>query len=184
MGVSALHFGNMDVAEKVSQWCLALLEQPEKDKFFFQTSNDGRLLTPATNPKGQFIDFTRPCQPYWEIGLPWMVMGRMHQATGSKEYLDHAERFFEMHMRCHEDRFTHTGSGKSSLAAAIHYLNTGDTRSRDAVLAFLTRLAETQLPQGSWLPPGAQDMPLYHIDAAAEFNVWIQEDVNILEAML
>ncbi|MEW6358516.1 MAG: hypothetical protein AB1696_19435 [Planctomycetota bacterium] len=183
-GIAALYFGRQDVAEKAARWCLALLDQPDEGRFYYQTTNDGKLCTAKTEKKGSFIDLNAPRQPYWEIGLPWMVMGRIYQATGNKAYLDYAERFFEWHLKCHEDRFTHTGSGKSSLAAAIHYLNTGDTRARDAVVAFLDKLVETQLPQGSWLPPGGKDIPLIHIDAAAEFNVWIQEDVNILEAML
>lgn len=184
MGVAALYCGRLDVAERVADWCVRVLEQqPDTGRFYYQTDDDGRLLTGNTEPRGECIDFGAPQQPYWEIGLPWMLMGRLYQATGRHEYLGLAARFFEVHLKCHEDRFTHTGSGKSSLAAAVHFLNTGDERAREAVLAFLTRLAETQLPQGSWLPRGAPDAPLYHIDAAAEFNVWIQEDVNILEAM-
>ena len=104
-------------------------------------------------------------------------------ATGGKEYLDYAEKFFGVHMKFFEDRFRWVGSGKSSLAASIHYLNTGDTRARDAAHEFLTFLVETQHPEGGWCGKTEKDIPLIHIDHAAEFNVWIQEDVNILEAM-
>jgi len=182
-GVSALYFGRLDVAERVGEWCISLLDQPAIEKFFFQTANDGTLLTDETEPKGQFIDFAKPNQPYWELSLPWMLMGRLYQATGDKEYLDYAEKFFEIHMRFYEDRFSWMGSGKSSLAAAIHYLNTGDTRARDGVYTFLDFLREAQHPEGGWRADIEQDIPLIYIDHAAEFNVWIQEDVNILAAM-
>lgn len=182
-GVSALYFGRMDVAERVAEWCIRLLDQPAKEKFFFQTTNDGKLLTDATDPKGQFIDFGKPKQAYWELSLPWMLMGRMHLATGKKSYLDHAERFLEIHLRFHADRFSWVGSGKSSLAASIHYLNTGDTRARDGALAFLEFLAATQTPDGAWRDETEPDIPLIYIDHAAEFNVWIQEDTNILAAL-
>ncbi|MEW6359850.1 MAG: prenyltransferase/squalene oxidase repeat-containing protein [Planctomycetota bacterium] len=182
-GVSALYFGRLDVAEKVSEWCVRLLDQPAREKFFFQTTNDGKLLTDETDPKGAFIDFAKPNQCYWELSLPWMHMGRMYMATGDKEFLDHAEKFFEIHRRFYKDQFHWMGSGKSSLAAAIHYLNTDDTRARDGVLEFLDYLQSVQHPNGGWRADIEQDIPLIYIDHAAEFNVWIQEDVNILAAM-
>ena len=182
-GISALYFGRLDVAEKVSGWCIRLLDQPAKDKFYIQTTNEGKLLTDSTDPKGAFIDFQKPKQAYWELSLPWMLMGRMYMATGRKEFLDHAEKLFEIHLRFYKDQFSWVGSGKSSLAAAIHYLNTGDTRARDGVLTFLNFLLETQTPEGGWRDETEPDIPLIYIDHAAEFNVWIQEDVNILEAM-
>jgi len=183
-GISALYFGLLDVAERTAEWCIRLLEaQPEQGRFYYQTTSDGRLCTKDTDPTGESVDFAKLRQPYWEIGLPWMLMGRMYQATGEKQFLDYAERFFNLKLACHEDRFTYVGSGKSSLAAAIHYLNTGDTRARDAVYSFLDFLAETQHPEGGWRGETEQDIPLIYIDHAAEFNVWIQEDVNILAAM-
>ena len=183
VGISALYFGRLDVAEKVAEWCIRLLDQQAKEKFFFQTANDGKLLTDDTDPKGQFIDFAKPNQAYWELSLPWMLMGRMYMATGKKEFLDHAEEFLDIHLRFYKDRFSWVGSGKSSLAATIHYLNTGDTRARDGVHEFLAFLLKTQHPEGGWRGETEPDIPLIYIDHAAEFNVWIQEDVNLLEAM-
>jgi hypothetical protein len=71
----------------------------------------------------------------------------------------------------------------SSLAAAIHYLNTGDTRARDAVYTCLDFLLETQYPEGGWRGENEPNTLLIYIDHAAEYNVWIQEDVSILAAM-
>ena len=182
VGVSALYFGRADVAKRVAEWCVSVLDQQRDEKrFCYCTTRDGKLLTADVDPKALFVDFTRPGQCYWEIGLPWMLMGRLYQATGEGKYLDLAKRFFETHLRCYEDAFSFTGSGKSSLAAAIHYLNTRDERARDAVCTFCDYLVRTQNAEGSWKVGAAPNPPLLiYIDAAAEFNVWLQENAGIL----
>jgi hypothetical protein len=181
MGISSLYFGRVDVAKKVGEWCVRMLEQqPSDDRFYFCMTRDAKLVTPALDPKAQCVDFAKPQQRYWEIGLPWMLMNRLYQATGEGAYLDLAKRFFKVHLKCYKDAFTATSSGKSSLAAAVHYLITGDRRARDAVYAFCDFLLETQDPEGGWRPPGSPDQLLYYLDAAAEFNVWLQEDAAIL----
>jgi len=185
-GVSALYFGRVDVAKKVAEWCVRVLEQQrDESRFYYCTTREGKLLTADVDPKAPFVDFTRPGQCYWEIGLPWMLMGRLYQATGETMYLDLAKRFFAAHQRCYEDAFSFTGSGKSSLAAAIHYLNTRDSRARDAVYTFCDYLVRTQNAQGSWRVGTAPEPPLLiYIDAAAEFNVWLQENAGILSTDL
>lgn len=181
-GVAAVYLGDLEVAERVAEWCIALYEhQPDEGRFYFQTGPKGELLTEQAG--GQFIDYAAERQPYWEIGLPSMLMGRLYQATGETSWLDWAGRFFDLHFRCAADAFSATSSGKSSLAAAVHYLNTGDERARDAALTFGDFLLETQLPQGSWRGPTMPDEPLYHLDASAEFNVWLQELTAALHAM-
>jgi hypothetical protein len=181
MGVSALYFGRLDVARKVGECCISMLDQqPDDKKFYFCMTRDGKLVTPALDPKAQCVDYSKPNQCYWEIGLPWMLMGRLYQATGEARYLDLAKRFFDLKLRCYKDNFSNVGSGKSSLAAALHYLNTGDTRARDAVLTFLEFLLQTQYLEGGWRGETEPDTLLIYIDHAAEYNVWIQEDVAIL----
>lgn len=184
MGVSALYFGRVDIAEKVGECCISMLDQqPDKKRFYFQMTREGKLLTPDLDPKAQCVDFTKLNQCYWEIGLPWMLMGRLYQATGQQRYLKLANRFFELKLQCASDAFTNVGSGKSSLAAAIQYLNSGDARARDSVHAFLDFLARTQYPEGGWRGETEPDTLLIYIDHAAEYNVWIQEDVAILASI-
>jgi len=184
-GVAALWMGRMQVAEKAANWCIRVLDQ-QKDpaKFYYQTTKDGSLATLDTHPKGQFIDAAKPMQPYWEVGLPQMLLCRLFMATGERRYLDHARRFFELHFTLHDDRFTHTGSGKTSLANALYYQLTGDERARDAVHQFCDRLLETQTAEGSWHVGTGEQSLLTRIDAAAEFNVWLQEDAAILASKL
>ncbi len=184
MGVSALYFGRLDTARATADWCANVLDQQKDEgRFYYCTTEEGKLLTPELDPKAPFVDCRKPAQCYWEIGLPWLLMGRLYQATGEGRYLDQAKRFFDAHLGCHEDRFAHTGSGKSSLAAATHFLNTKDPRAREAVYTFCDYLMQTQYPNGAWRPPGSPDTLLYYIDAAAEFNVWLQEDAGILAGM-
>ena len=178
-GVAALQFGRVGPAERAAQWCLTLLDQPDEGRYYYRTTPDGILATVEIDPEAMFLDLTAPKQPYWEIGLPWLLCNKLYQATGEERWLAHANEFFDWHLRCAEDRFTHTGSGKSSLAAATHYVVTGDERARDAALSFGEYLLQTQRPEGSWTVGGSEDL-LIRIDAAAEFNVWLQEIAGLL----
>lgn len=178
-GVAALQFGRVEPAERAARWCLTLLDQPDEGRYYFRTTLDGTLATAEVDPEALFIDLNAPKQPYWEIGLPWLLCNKLYQATGGRRWHAHANEFFDWHLRCAEDRFTHTGSGKSSLAAATHYLVTGEPRARMAALAFGEFLIETQRGEGSWTVGGSEDL-LIRIDAAAEFNVWLQEIAGLL----
>ncbi len=172
-GVAALLFGRVDAAESAGEWCLTLLDQPDEGRYYYRTAFDGTLATAQVDPAAMFIDMTAPQQPYWEIGLPWLLCNSLHQATGEAHWLDRANDFFELHLRCADDRFTHTGSGKSSLAAATHWVVTGDERARDAALSFGEHLLETQSPEGTWTVGGSESL-LTRIDAAGEFSVWLR----------
>jgi len=184
-GVAAVYLGRMDVAQRAAEWCASLLEQQKDEtRFYYQMTKDGRLVTLDDSPTAVFIDATELQQPYWEVGLPQMLMCRMYMATGDEAYRDLATRFFEWHFLLAEDRFTHTGSGKTSLANAVYFQITGDGRARDAVLQFCDRLLETQLPEGSWRVGSGEASLLTRIDAAAEFNVWLQEDAAILRGVV
>ena len=111
-----------------------------------------------------------------------MLMCRMHQVTGQTHFLDVASRLFEFKLRCFGDNYGWAGSGKSSLAAAIYYLLTDDARARQAAIAFLDFLVETQYPEGGWRDETEPDELLIYIDHAAEFSVWIREICGILES--
>ncbi|MCD6350558.1 MAG: hypothetical protein J7M26_00455, partial [Armatimonadetes bacterium] len=172
-GVGAVYIGRLDVAEATALWALAMLEQqPGGDKFFFCTTRDGELVTLDQDPRAPHIDYAKPKQPYWEIGLPLQLMCRLYMATGREQFLDHARAFFELHFRCHEDVFSYVGSGKSSLGAALYYLLTGDERAREAAYCFADFLLATQYPEGGWRDETEPDTLLIYIDHAAEFNVW------------
>ncbi len=183
VGVSAIYFGRLDVALRSADWCIGLLDQPEEGRFYFQTTLDGQLVTSQMADDAQFIDLEKTGQAYWEIGLPWMLMGRLYQATSEDRWLDYADQFFQWQRSCAEDNFTCVGSGKSSLAATIHFLNTGDARARNGAIAFGEFLLATQYPEGGWRGENEPDELLIYIDHAAEYNVWLQEIVGHLGAV-
>ena len=184
MGISALYFGKTDVAEKAASCAINMLEaQPRQDRFYYQMTRDGKLVTEKEDPKAMFVDIAKPKQNYYELGLPMMLMCRLHQATGDPCYLDYARRFFEFNLRCHDDKLAFVFSGKTAFAAAVYYSITGDEGMRDAACEFCDFLLETQLPDGSWRDEISDpDELLYYVDHAAEYIVWLQEIATILES--
>jgi hypothetical protein len=177
-GISALYFGQLQVARQAAEWAISLLhQQPEEGRFYFLTTRYGELVTPQTTPEADalHIDVTLPKQWHWEVGLPLQLMCRMYMATGMSKYLDYAWRFFEFMQSCYDDAFGWAGSGKSSLGAALLYQITGDKRPMQATMAFADFLVETQYPEGGWRDETEPDELLIYIDHAAEFNIWLQE---------
>ena len=71
MGISALAFGQIDLAEAIAECCLSMLDQqPDPGRFYYQMSLEGSLVTADTRPDAPFVDLGKPEQCYWEIGLP------------------------------------------------------------------------------------------------------------------
>lgn len=178
-GIALLYAGRLAEVRRIADWSVTLLDQPDPQRFYYCTTLEGQLLSddPALS-----IDLGAPGQVYWEIGLPQMLMCRLHMATGEAQYLDLARQFFAWQTRCAADRFSFTGSGKSALAAALLYLLGGDLAAREAAYGFGGFLLQSQLPDGSWRNPDWPPEVLYAIDAAAEFNVWLQEIATTLSA--
>jgi len=179
VGLAMLYMGRMDVAKLAAAWTIELLDQPDDDHFYFCTTLEGELI----QNNSLAIDVAKPEQVYWEMGLPLMLMCRMHMATGDEHYLDYAREFFAWHLRCAADRFTFTGSGKSGLGAALLYMLTGDPQARAAAYEFGDKLLATQEADGVWHSPNwPAGQVLYLVDAGAEFNVWLQEIAAALAA--
>ena len=177
MGVTALSFGNLEVAKQAAKCCVDMLDQqPVEDKFYCHMTRDGKVVTEKDHPKALFIDTHQPKQIYYEAGIPMLLLCHLHRITGDAAYLDNAGRFFEFQLRCREDSFAYVGSGKSALAAAIYYRITRDERALDAASRFCDFLVETQLPDGSWIDRVKDpDELLYYVDHAACFTVWLLE---------
>jgi len=184
VGIAALSFGNLEVAKQAAQSCVDTLDQQAvEDRFYCHMTRDGKVVTEKDHPKALFIDMTQPKQIYYELGVPMWLLCKLHQVTGEASSLDAAKRFFEFHLACREDSFSHVGSGKSALAAAIYYGITDDQRALDAACRFCDFCVETQLPHGSWIDlPKEPDELLYYVDHAACFTVWLLEIALTLES--
>lgn len=181
-GLSALYFGDLDMARTIGECAISMLEQQrDEGKFYYRMTPDGKLVTPDVSAEDALcIDVTKPKQDYWEVGLPLQLMCRLYQATGEERYMGYARRFFEFKLRCYADNFSYVGSGKSSLGAAVYYLITGDQSAREAAMRFCDFLVATQCPEGGWRDEDEPDILLIYIDHAAEFNVWLQEIAAII----
>ncbi|MFO7948603.1 MAG: hypothetical protein R6V19_17510 [Armatimonadota bacterium] len=185
-GVSAIYFGQLDAAQRAAEWAISVFQQqPEDDHFYFQTTRDGRLVTPDMDAEGALcVDIRERKQDYWEVALPLQLLCRLYQATGIERYREWAGKFFEFNLKCADDAFSFVGSGKSSLGAALYYLISGDERAREGAIEFCDFLVETQTEKGGWRDPeyGEPDELLIYIDHAAEFNVWLHEVSSIIPA--
>jgi len=183
-GVSALYFGDLDMAKQIADCSISMLkQQPREDRFYFQMTKDGRLATEKEYPDAQFIDTTKTKQCYWEVGFALLLMCKMHQATGDKSYLAHAKDLLEFTLRCSEDSYAYWGSGKSALGASNYYMLTGDERAKRASYRFCDFVVETQTPDGGFRYEDEPDELLTYIDHAACFSVWAGESVKIFESI-
>jgi hypothetical protein len=183
-GVGALYFGDLELAIKIANCCISMLkQQPREDRFYFQMTRDGRLVTETVNPDAQFIDTTQPRQCYWEVGFAMLLMCKMYEATKDKSYLDHAKSFLEFKLRCFKDNFSFWGSGKSALAAANYYKLTGDKRAKEAALQFCRFVADTQTKEGGFRYEDEPDELIIYVDHAACFSVWAGESLKIFESL-
>jgi hypothetical protein len=183
-GVAALYFGNLDAATKIAKCSMQMqAQQPREDRFYFQMTRDGKLVTEKENPEAQFIDTGKPMQCYWEVGFPMLLMCKMYEVTGDKAYLDSAKQFLEFKLRCYKDAFAYWGSGKSALGAANYYALTGDTRARDAAYTFCDFVVRTQTPAGGFRYEDETDDLLIYVDHAACFSVWAGESIKIFDSL-
>ncbi len=184
LGVALLNFGDLAGAEKIAQLCISMMEQqPREDRFYFQMTRYGKLVTEKEFPNAEFIDTSKTKQCYWEAGFIMLLMEKLHNVTGRQSYLDYASRLFEFLLSCSEDNFSYWGSGKGALASALHYAKTGDKRAKDAALRFCDFVLETQYPEGGFHYDDTPDELLYYVDHAACFSVWVMEIIGILEGL-
>ena len=184
IGIALLNFGDLAEAERIAQLSISMLEQqPRKDRFYFQMTRYGKLVTEKEFPDAQFIDTTKIKQCYWEVGFTMLLMEKLYNVTGKQSYLDYASRFFEFLLSCSNDNFSYWGSGKGALASALHYAATGDERARDAAYRFCDFVVDTQCPEGGFHYEDTPDELLYYIDHAACFSVWVMEIIGIMAGL-
>lgn len=183
-GVAALYLGDLETAKKTADWCISMLrQQPRADRFYYQTTRDGKLATEKEFPNAEFIDTTKEKQCYWEVGFAMLLMCKMYQATGDKSFLDHAKDFLEFMLKCAPDNYSYWGSGKGALAAAYYYMFTGDERAKQASYQFCDFVADTQTAEGGFRYEDEPDELLIYVDHAACFSVWAGESLKIFESM-
>lgn len=184
-GITALYFNNMDMAEKAANCCISMLEQqPDKNRYYFQMTPDGKLLTEKEYPDAGYIDVSKQKQCYWEVGFSMLLMDRLYQITKDKKYIEYAKQYFEFLLSCSDDVWSYWGSGKGALAAAIYYTFTDDERALEAACKFIDFVVETQRPCGGFQYEDEPDELLIYIDHAACFTGWVLDSISYIESKL
>ncbi|MBM3891626.1 MAG: hypothetical protein FJ388_21140, partial [Verrucomicrobia bacterium] len=181
VGLAALHFGRQDVAEAAAACVIRILKsQPDDNRFYFQMTAEGKLVSPETDAKAPSLDAAVAKQDYSEIGLPLQLMCRLHQTTANRQYLEFARIFFELTVRRFPDAFSSIGGDACALGAALYHLLAGDRRAKQAACRFADFLVASQHPQGGWRDPTEPDIPLSYVDHAAESSVCLFELAALL----
>jgi len=171
-GMAMVYLGQMELARRAGDALGRMLEQqPVPRRFHFLLKPDGQLVL---GDSGTFLDFTKPGQVYWRIGIPFLFVVRLYLATSDKRYLETAQRLFELQHGGAADAFAHPGSGKSGLAAAILYSVTGDQRAADAACREAEFLLSIQQPEGWWASSPNDGLGI-RLDYTGEFTVFLTE---------
>lgn len=191
VGVTALYFNDMETAEKCTEWCINMLKaQPDKNRFYFMTTPDGKLATEDMG--GEYIDNKKLKQCYWECGFSMMLMDRMYQVTRDEKYLGYAKEYMEFLFTCAEDTWSYWGSGKAALGCAMYYSFTGDERAMEAAVKFIDFVVETQVKisdkdgkyAGGFWYDDEPDILLIYVDHAACFSGWVLDSISYIESRL
>ncbi len=184
-GTALLMAGHSEPARRAGDALLAMVaQQPDSQRFYFRMSLDGALLTdvPAGGPRAAYVDASQPAQLYYETGIIMVFLCRLFQATGEPRYLEGARSVFAFTLRCADDAYAHTTSGKGGVGAALLYALTGDAQARAAACRFADFLLQHQTPEGIWRIPNAPDTRINRLDMAGEYTVWLFEIAGALAA--
>ena len=96
-------------------------------------------------------------QPYANLGVPLAFMSYLHNATGSKSYLDAAMKLFEFLDHAGDKCWVEGQTTKVLWGLALLYNITGNERVFSAIRAECDHLCKTQLDNGAWIAPIAFD---------------------------
>ena len=185
-GVSTIYAGRLEIAIQAAR-CLASMidQQPDETRFYCWLTPEGQLVTEdAPLPAGvSFLDARSPQQAYYNPGIACLFLTRLYLATNSAEFLNSAQRLFELSLGWAEDAYAYPTAGKSAVAAANLYLITGDERARDAACSMGDYLVQEQSEEGWWRNPHSDGM-IVRLDHTAEFVAFMSEIAATLGSTL
>jgi len=151
-----LAMGRLDRAIMVGKSLVNLLEsQPDPDNFLFlRKSWSGEWKTefnPALTNLHR-IEFGKAgVNMYWFFGIAMAALGNLYAATGDKQWLDAAERVFQLTKKCDPEVYHHLTSAKVGWGASVLYGITGEKQYQEVLLQVADMLVETQTEEGAWL---------------------------------
>ncbi|MCD6520363.1 MAG: hypothetical protein J7M05_10630 [Anaerolineae bacterium] len=188
-GLACVAAGQLAAACRAADWLGWLVRaQPDPEKRFFCTVDaEGQLVTsfPTEDAPWRVVEALKPGQIWYAVGLPFVFLVKLAQATGKRAYLELAGWFFAFQERC-DGPWTGPSSGKAGWGCAELYRMTGKAHYREVALQVGEYMAQFQSASGAFLLPlGTEDegSRLYtaeDFDLTAEYTLWLaQISVNL-----
>jgi prenyltransferase/squalene oxidase-like repeat protein len=177
-GMAALQAGDLATAARAAAHVASIIDQqPLPARFYHSTTADGQLRT-GDDP-GLYVDMAAPAQGYYFLGIPMVLLARLHLATGDPLHLAGAKALYECTQRCASDAYSYTASAKSMVGAAILHRITGEDPMLESALCMADFLLGAQDPEGWWGLAGNCELGI-RIDATAEFCIFLSDLVSTL----
>ncbi len=175
-GIACLAAGKIDAARRIADYLARIIHlQPEpNDRFFTAVNADGRLYTEPKDDHDAFlriIDTRKADQCWFAMGLPFVFLIRLADATNETRYLDLARWFFDFQARC-INPWDGYSSGKAGWGCALLYRSTGEESYRDIALHIAEFIMAKQNADGGWYCP-SRELTNADFDVTAEFTLWL-----------
>lgn len=175
-GIACLAAGKMEAARRVADYLsyTVKLQPAPNDRFFTTVNADGQLYTQPKDDHDAYlriIDTRKADQCWFAVGLPFVFLIRLADATNETRYFDMAQWYFDFQHRC-INPWGGWSSGKAGWGCAMLYRITGETHYRDIALRVAEFIMMKQNADGGWYTRGRELINSY-FDLTAEFTLWL-----------
>lgn len=173
-GLACLVTGRMKEAIAAGNFQIELLsKQPniKKGLYGYMDPKDGRLITEMKESDDIYRDIkakvkseldkylfyydnqSNERQAYANLGVPFVLLCCLYQATGNSSYLDAGMKLFNMLDRVGEKCWTFDQTTKVLWGLSLLYDSTEDENVFKAIGLMCEHFSETQLDNGAWIAP-------------------------------
>jgi hypothetical protein len=160
LGLTALMTGQTKVADGAFRWVKALYEaQPDLPRRLYVSWVDGHLMTqiPPELAFRSVIEFDKPRQAFFNPGIGAMFLSRYAMQTGSQDARRIARLLLQLSEDGTEAQYDYPDTvhvGKFGWGAAAMLDIEPVEKHLQNVIRMSNWYADTQLPDGSWVPSG------------------------------
>jgi hypothetical protein len=176
LGMAALYFGDLQRATGAGRVLQQFLDlQPDSGhRFLLRMEHGGRLHTdyPAEAAGLHVIHADQPGQAWFFIGYPMAFLARLYLATGERDFLSGASRYFDFARRCGKPLIAEHFAHKVAWGAAELGRASGNPEHLALSAKVVDRLMAAQDASGSWL---ADQAVCTRFDQSAEVAIWLLE---------
>ena len=186
-GLALLFCGRVDEALAAGEYLRFVWEhQPSAAaRLFCKTKKGKELVTEFSeeNARERMVVVGKRDQDYHIPSLAAAFLVRLHDATGSREFLETAQKYVHFVDGCAADRYTGEKSGFFGAAAALLYAATGNQNYRRIAISVADGLLASQLGNGSWLKMSlGEDLTSDVVDGTAEGIICMAQILEGLSA--